>query len=164
MKKLLILLGVLLIAVLLGLGVAKVPGILILQLGQKTIAAPIWLIIFGLIVLILVLYFLFKILSFVIYMPVNWKNSFLNLKARKREKIFSEALNLYMLKNYSKAWPKFQDLGRAGYFVPQTYYLAADAAKEAGESGIAIDLLVKASRLGFEDSMGVAKKIREGLI
>ena len=78
MKKLLILLGVLFIAVLLGLGVAKVPGVLILQLGQKTIAAPIWLIIFSLIILILMAYFVFKILSFVIYMPVNWKNSFLN--------------------------------------------------------------------------------------
>ncbi len=164
MKKLLILLGVLFLAVLLGLGIAKVPGILILQLGQKTIAAPIWLIIFGLIILMLMAYFLFKILSFLIMMPMNWKNSFLNFKAKKREKIFREALNFYILKNYGKAWPRFKDLGQAGYLVPQTYYLAADAAKEAGESGVALDLLLKASRLGFSDQAGVAKKVREGLI
>lgn len=167
MKKLLILLLVLLLAVLLGWWIAKVPGVLVLQLGQKTVAAPIWLIIFSLLILILVFYIFIKILGFLIYLPWSYKTTFLNFKIKKREKLFREALSFYILKNYSKAWPKFKDLGNTGYFIPETYYLAADAARASGEMAIAMDLLAKAGRVAgvagkdFKDSLGVAKKIRE---
>lgn len=148
MKRSFILLGVLLLAVLLGWGMASVPGVLVLELGQKTFAAPLWLIGLGLLVLILMSYAVWKLFFWVIYLPFGWRDSWLNFKKGRREKLLRSALEAQVLDNHAEAWIQFRKLARSGYLTPQSYYCASVHAEKAGESAMATDLLFEAGRAG----------------
>ncbi len=148
MKRALILLGVLLIAVLLGLGIANIPGVLVLELGQKTLAAPLWLVGFGIIILILVIYFVWKLFFWIIYLPFGWKDSWLNFKNKKRDQLFRSAIDAQLLGQHEIAWRKFKKLAQGHYFTPQTYYLAIESAQKVGEFSVAAGLLTEAKQSG----------------
>lgn len=167
MRRILILLLIVFLAVVLGIGLVKIPGVLLLELGQKTFAAPLWFVVVSLVILVLVIYFVAKLFCWVVHLPFEWRNSWLNFKHKRRERLFKEALDAQVLGDHAHAWVKFRNLAKSHYLIPQTYYLAAHSAEIAGESAMAMDLLSAAGRTGASHSMTfillqVDKLIKEG--
>lgn len=151
MKRFFWLLVILLIAVVLGIIVSRVPGYVLIQLGSSSVTAPLWLSVLALVIVCLVAYFLIRLLRLFYLVPKGWRLSFLKSRASKRESTLKSGLSAYLVGDFETAKKRFKELAKHQYLAPESWFLTASAAQLAGERPEAIDALKQAAQLKFKD-------------
>lgn len=145
------LLIILLLAVIIGIGIAQVPGYVLLEVGNSSVTTPLWLAVLAVLLCCIVVYFVIRFIRLLYLVPKGWRLSFLKSRAKKREKTLKSALNAFLVGDFSEAKKRFKDLASHQHMTPETWLLTSRSAQLAGDRALEMDALHHAAALKLKD-------------
>lgn len=145
MRKFIGFLLVVVIALGIALGIRFVPGYILLQIRQFSVAAPLWLAALAIIIALFGLWLGYFIIKHVWYLPANIKHYVNKQQWRKTQRLLSEHLMQFLAQDWSHAQKGFVKLAQRRYLVRSMYLFAAICAKQQHQAKQQLDYIHRAN-------------------
>lgn len=155
MKRLLWLLILLILIVLIAVVLHHIPSYVLLQIGSQTVAAPLWLAIDALIVLLVIMYYLAKIIRFVWLLPSRLRGHGQARKQQKYRDLVKGALTNWVTEHYDAAAKSFAKLAQQKWHPVQSLLMAAKAAQLDGKQDAALDFINRVKAESLDDKLAL---------
>lgn len=124
---------ILLLAAVLGTLLAKYPGFLLLQLGQSTYAAPLWLVFLSTLLVLLFIYIVYKWLRFFVFIPRAFRHYRDHRRQQKQLTLLGLGLEQFITLDYTHATDNFLKLAKLGFLQAQSLVVALTCAQLTGD-------------------------------
>ena len=150
------LLLLLLIAVIVVL-ILHIPGYVLLQVKQHSIAAPLWLMIIALLVLAIAWWLLKRIVLGTLHLPQQIKQLFQNRATKKRDSLLVNAFTTWLEHDWYHSAQAFMQLAKTDFHPALCWLMAARASEQAGLLAQQCECLNHASTLKLETLPALAQ-------
>ena len=141
MKKILWIIIFLIVILLVAVVLHHIPSYILLQIGGCTIAMPLWLFVDALIIVLVILYYLIKMIKFIWHLPRRFKDHHQARKQQRHMQMIKQALTHWVTDQYDEAAAMFTKLAQCQWYPTQSLLMAAKAAHLSGKQGKKLDIL-----------------------
>ena len=120
MNKILVLILLVIVITLVGIGLHNVPSYLLLQVGEYFIAAPLWLAIDALLILIMLIYLFAKLFGGIAHAKQHWREHNKASLQAKQDQLIAQALTAWTREDHKTAAVKFKKLTKLNWLPEQS--------------------------------------------
>ena len=133
MRQFLWIMVILIVAAILGVFIARFPGFLLLQLGQGSYAAPLWMVFLGTVFSLIILYIIYKTLSFLLFIPQSLRHYQQTNRQKKQLRLLGEGLEQFVIQDFKTASNAFSQLAKLNFLQAQSLLMALVGAQATGD-------------------------------
>ena len=147
MKRFVWLLCILIVALVVALAIHHAPSYVLVHYGTYSVAAPLWMVVLGIAILVVLAYLLWQGAAWLFDLPGRFRHFRRQRRLNQQKQLLSTALNALLTRDWIAAQNHFAKLAAKDYLPTHCLLLAAEAAQAQGQQDRKRDYMHQAAIL-----------------